>query len=537
MGEMRKAAAIRFFSVAMVALGAFLFAAPAALATSSDNVSGYAWAGALTGADNSSLAGWISMNCTNTATCGSGAGQVNYGVNLLETPGFNDRADLSGYAWSMTAGWICFGATCSGTTPEGGAAYAQYRANVSGKLDQFYGWAKILNMGTEGWISLNCDKDVGADDCGTSNFYVRLDNTTGNFTAGAATDHFGWGVDTNGNGAGWVDFSGVNTGWVHADLGTVTRPQGVFEPSNAGLAGTHLSTFDIGLSNFFGGVNQLLECEMLLPDGSRRVVNKTLSSARRGVGETLSYTLTNADATTGVQANKIWYLDLCRVASASLGAACVTDATCAPSGICDEGVSKCRQVLTTSSNRKPIYTHGNTWTGLNAAQDQYTAVKCNAGFTNSFFKNAAQCDYAGDASFALAMRRGIPVEGKCADGIDNDGNGQIDCADRYCKGISYQCQTLARASCTYGATGDGINDCTDVSYQSGDLCCTKQPKTVGSPTNSVVDGLECKYHDLNDGYFDCDCKSSTYGISTDCYAPGYVTGDLCCSTASQVERH
>lgn len=534
MGETFRAVIMRIFSVALVAFGAFLFAAPNALATSSDNVTGYAWAGALTGPDNAALTGYISMNCTNTATCGTGAGQVNYGVTMLETLGFNDRADLSGYAWSTTAGWICFGATCTGTTPEGGASYAQYRANFSGKQDQIYGWAKIVNMGNEGWISLNCDKDVGPDDCATSNFYVRLDNNTGNFTAGAANDHYGWGVDANGNGAGWVDFSGVNTGWVHADLGTVTRPQGVFEPSNPGLVGTHLTSFNVTFSNFFGGLGQLLECEILLPDGSRRVVNKTLATARRNQTETLAYTLTNSDS---IQTNKIWYLDVCRVASASLGAACVTDSACAPSGICDESVSKCRQVATSSTNRKPIYTHGNTWTGLNASQDQYTAVKCNAGFTNSFFKNAAQCDYTGDASFSLAMRRGIPIEGNCGDGIDNDGNGQIDCSDRYCKGISYLCQTLARTSCTYAATGDGVNDCTDMTYQSGDLCCTKQPKTAGSTVNSVVDGLECKYHDPNDGYFDCDCNAAKFGTYADCYSPGYATGDLCCSSANQVERH
>ncbi len=520
--------------MAVIAFGAFLFAAPPAFATTSDNVTGYAWSGSIVGADNSALGGWISMNCTNTGTCGSGIGQVDYGVNLLETPGFNDRADLSGYAWSMTAGWICFGATCSGVTPEGGASYAQYRANVGGKLDQFYGWAKIVNMGNEGWVSLNCAKDVGPSDCATSNFYVRLNNANGNFTAGAANDHFGWGVDSTGAGAGWVDFSGVNTGWVRADLGTVTRPQGIYEPQNAGLPGTHQSTFTVSLNNFFGSVNQMLECEMLLPDGSRRAVSKILSSARRGVTETLTYTLTNADA---VQADKIWYLDVCRVASAALGAACATDANCAPSGICDTSAGRCRQIATASNNRKPIYTHGNTWTGLNAAQDQYAAVKCNAGFTNSYFKNAAQCDYAGDASFSLAMRRGIPVEGNCADGIDNDGNGQTDCADRYCQGISYQCQTLARASCTYGLSGDGINDCTDPTYQSGDLCCTEQPKSSGGAVNSVVDGLECKYHDPNDGYFDCDCTVSKFGTYADCYAPGYKSGDLCCSSASQVERH
>src|SRR5688500_2719379 len=96
---------IRFFgSVAIVAAG-FLFA-PAAFAGSADNVTGWAWSGSV---------GWISMNCTNTATCGT----VNYGVTINDSTTCGDCGDLQGYAWSETLGWICFGTTCSGTAPDG----------------------------------------------------------------------------------------------------------------------------------------------------------------------------------------------------------------------------------------------------------------------------------------------------------------------------------------------------------------------------------------------------------------------------------
>jgi hypothetical protein len=113
------------------------------------------------------------------------------------------------------------------------------------------------------------------------------------------------------------------------------------------------------------------------------------------------------------------------------------------------------------------------------------------------------------------MRRGIPVEGDCGDNADNDGNGQIDCADRYCKGISYRCQELAHIACVWGQNGDGMNDCTDAAYVNGDLCCTRQ--------NFVVDGLECTYQSTLDGMYDCD-------------QAGVTAGDLCCTAESLVTK-
>lgn len=508
---------IRSIAAAAVAAASFAFG-PAALAGAADNVTGWAWSGSI---------GWVSMNCTNQASCAT----ADYGVTIVETPGFSDRGDLKGWAWSETVGWICFGLTCTGTTPEGGASYAQYRANHNGKQDQFFGWAKVESMGDDGWISLNCDKDVGADDCATSAYHVRLNNVTGAFTAGLATDHWGWGSVSTGVGVGWVDFSIVNTSWVLANLGTILRPQGVFEPEAVGLAGTRQFTFPITFVNFSGALNQRLECEVLLPDGSKRVIGKVLASVVRNGTTTLDYTIQSSDA---IQQNRIWYLTSCRIAGSAFGAACASDATCAPTGICDEGAGFCRQLIAESNRRRPIYTHGNEWTGLGAAQDQYLAIKCNAGFPDNYFKNAAQCDFTGDASFALAMRRGIPVEGDCGDFVDNDGNGQTDCADRYCKGIAYRCQVLPKTSCAWGMPGDGMNDCSDGGYVNGDLCCTRQPRASNPGQYHVVDGLECSYGDPSDGYFDCDCTSGQFGRNADCYSPGYQAGDLCCDPSSQV---
>ena len=536
-GRAIQALSFRLLATATAGAAGLSFA-PAAFAGAADNVTGWAWSGSL---------GWISMNCTNQASCAT----ADYGVRIDETPGFGDRGDLNGWAWSETLGWICFGITCAGTTPEGGAPYAQYRANFNGKQDQFWGWAQVLNMGTDGWIALNCDKAVGPDDCGPSPHYVVLNNVDGNFTQLAANDHWAWGNTNVGIGIGWVDFSTVNTSWTLARLGVILRPRGVYEPNTAisafvcatvadcsthapylqcdatagkcMLPGTHLPQFAIKFPTMSGALNQLLECEVRLPDSSQRILNKVFTTAvRNGVPATsLTYELQGSDA---VQQNAIWYINACRIAGSAFGAACANDAACGAGKICDESAGRCRDIIEESNKRRPIYTHGTAWTGLDAAQDQYLAIKCNAGFPNNYFKNAAKCDFTGDASFALAMRRGIPVEGNCGDLIDNDGNGQTDCADRYCKGISYVCQTLARTRCVWSNAGDGIIDCSDPAYQTGELCCTRLDVPASNPVRQhIVDGLECDHGDANDGYYDCD-------------DPGYPAGDLCCTVDDEVTK-
>lgn len=499
--------------------------AGAARAGTADNVTGWAWSGSI---------GWIAMNSESLAV----GYTPSFGVTLRTNTTNISYADLSGYAWSENVGWICFGATCTGTAPDGLAPYAQYRASWHAKADQVYGWAKVVAWGDEGWISLNCDHDAGASECGTSSYYLVVDTSlasAGTFTRGLEQS-FGWGATSESNGAGWINFSSASTSWVPSRLGRVLRPQGIFEPGNAGLIGTHLTSFDISFQSFWAGAGQRVECDVLRPDGSTLTVGKTLPGTLRGGTTSISYAMGAAE---NVQANKLWYVTACRIGDVAGATACVADAACAPTGFCDEGLGKCRALAASQVRKLPIYTHGNSWTGLQATEDQYAAVKCFAGFPNSYLKNAAQCDFTGDASFALMMRRGMPLEGNCADGIDNDGNGQTDCADRYCQGISYRCQTLTRTTCTWGQAGDSLGDCTDSGYASGDLCCDKQPLVQGAAQSHVVDGLECNYGDLNDGYFDCDCTNATkYNASPtdDCFTPGAQTGDLCCDTDSTVKK-
>lgn len=555
----------------------FLLAAPQAHAATTDNVTGWAWSSGL---------GWISMNCTNTT---NGCATSNFGVTMNEIPGGSAGADISGYAWSETLGWICFGMTCgAGPTPEGGSPYAQYRLSYNGKSDQMWGWAKIMNQGPNaGWISLNCDKDVGPDECAASNYYVSLNNATGTFNQGFGPNHYAWNQNPDGTGLGWIDFGAVTTAWTMANIGKVMRPEGIYEPLTTTAAGTHLSNFPVTFTNFSAAVGQLVECTILLGDPTQltppakppqKVMGKEMTSTVRNVTTTINYTIQStdilnrsggtsctqdADCQTGVHCiqgiclDPLWYIDSCRIAGSSLGAACVDDTTtpCGAGKICDEARGRCRNVVRSTMTRQPIYTHGNTWTGTTGVtQDQYLALRCYNSSPNEFFRNSGQCEFAGDATFSLVMRRGVPVETSCHDGIDNDGNGQMDCnggggmpPDRYCQGISYLCKTPPPLDCKYNSALDGIPDCNANDYEGGRLCCTQQPKAPGSQFNTVVDGLRCTYQDPKDGYFDCDCLSSANAdATTGCYAPYYkgtttvngvtVKGDLCCNSSSEVEQ-
>jgi len=510
-----------FFAVAIVAAVFVLFAPRSAQAGLADNVYGWIWSGTV---------GWISLNCTNTATCGT----VDYGVTLTDTPGFFGWADMTGWAWSETMGWLCFGTTCGGVTPEGGASYAQFRDDFGGKQDQLYGWAKIDALGDEGWISLNCENLAA---CALSNYHVALDVNTGVFDKGAFNDNWAWSMTDDVTGAGWVDFSYAETSWTISSLGIVLRPEGVYEPDNPGLIGTHLTTFRIGFDHLFAPKDALLECDISVPDGSAKKIGKVMVDVVRDDYDYLEYVMQDTDF---VDPNQLWFVEGCRIGSVLTSSPCVTDLNCAAQRFCDEAAGFCRLKLQEKIRKWPIFTHENDWSGLDTEEDQYKALRCNSGFSGNYFNNAAWCDFTGDASFSLVMRRGVPVEGDCHDGLDNDGNGQIDCADRYCQGISYRCQTLPRTDCVWGQTGDGIGDCSDPAYESGDLCCTRQPKSEVEPAiHRIVDGVECAQGDAKDGYFDCDCTGQAAfdaSPTDDCFAPGYQAGDLCCNDEDDVVK-
>jgi hypothetical protein len=154
-------------AVGAVFMGIFGYSANRAESSPLDNLSGYAWSDSI---------GWISMNCTDPATCGAS----NYGVTVAPA------GDISGYAWSDNIGWVSFNAADVAGCPS--APCAPRMDKGTGIVT---GWAKALIGGTpnaggwDGFISLS-----GA------NYGVTV--------AGCAWNGFAWGSMV----VGWVNFGG-----------------------------------------------------------------------------------------------------------------------------------------------------------------------------------------------------------------------------------------------------------------------------------------------------------------------------------------
>ena len=161
-------------AASLLILGAILYFSdgnPKVLrAGTGDNVSGWAW---------SSNIGWISFNCTNSASCS----ESNYGVRIDNATGL-----FSGYAWSPNVGWISFN-----QSELSGCPSAPCEARVSGGLSGAFpkeasGWAKVLS--TNNWMRLR----------GTG-YSVQLESS-GDFS--------GWSWESTD--IGWLSWSGSNYG-------------------------------------------------------------------------------------------------------------------------------------------------------------------------------------------------------------------------------------------------------------------------------------------------------------------------------------
>lgn len=214
-----------------------------ALAGLADNVSRWGWNG---------IYGWISFNQTDT---GAGA---DYGVHMVMAP-TAQQYNLTGYAWSENFGWLAFrrtgdcslnssircdetadctaasAGTCNLQNPPivydrfrfnclnsgacNGSNYCTSCVNAVGPAWPVYGWAKIVNLGPNGWVSLSsriCDADAngqseGAAGCPAAGVAVPQYQVT----VDASFNFHGWGwngVDSNGDGlyesgVGWVSFN------------------------------------------------------------------------------------------------------------------------------------------------------------------------------------------------------------------------------------------------------------------------------------------------------------------------------------------
>lgn len=112
-------------------------AAPHEVRVTDSGLTGYIWGDAL---------GWVSLNCSNTASCaGSSFGVAN-----------DAEGNLSGYAWGEITGWMSF--SCANPETDNCSMNDDARV-IIGSDGEFSGYAWTENFG---WVEFNCGAGSGS---------------------------------------------------------------------------------------------------------------------------------------------------------------------------------------------------------------------------------------------------------------------------------------------------------------------------------------------------------------------------------------
>ncbi|MFA6459018.1 MAG: hypothetical protein WCV79_01300 [Candidatus Paceibacterota bacterium] len=164
------------------------------------NVYGWAW---------SSNTGYINLNCSQVAPGASptptpsstGCSRSNYKVIVANTTG--DVADITGYAWSNSIGWLSFNEADISDCP------SATKAQLDFKTGEVTGWARFLTPkanpavagGWDGCMRLSGSNHTSPD-LTTDNGGVTMNPKTGVFRG------FAWAGDV----VGWVNFNANTPG-------------------------------------------------------------------------------------------------------------------------------------------------------------------------------------------------------------------------------------------------------------------------------------------------------------------------------------
>ena len=165
---------------------------------------------------------WIGVNSDDVppAQCPGGA-CGSFGVRVDPA-----TRQISGWAWAGSAGWVCFGNSCTAAmcandpgdpngatgTPAGAAPTASLDAG-SGVV-QARGWAKFCALKSKGWISLNC-QDIGSCASGGFAYKVVYDHAARVFRTGVVspplnTSSLAWNGYNDNTGVGYLSFEWAN---------------------------------------------------------------------------------------------------------------------------------------------------------------------------------------------------------------------------------------------------------------------------------------------------------------------------------------
>jgi Zn-dependent metalloprotease len=111
---------------------------------------------------------------------------------------------------------------------------------------------------------------------------------------------------------------------------------------------------------------------------------------------------------------------------------------------------------------------------------------------------------------SAANAGGPSTETSCTDGIDNDGDGAVDCADSDCVGNA-ACVPTTETNCS-----DGVDNDSDGAIDCADSDCVGKPVCLPATETSCTDGVD------NDGDGAIDCADSDCAGNAAC-APTWVT--------------
>ena len=207
-----------FFGVGMIAASMQLNTEKfsIALAAVGGNMGGWIWADPI---------GWSSVTSTQVSACAGPGSCGSYGLNLDSV-----TKEINGFAWNDSAGWICFGSSCASvgsacasvppTSDTGSAILKAWIDPITFPAPSnvaVHGWANICSLGSDGWVSLNCEEAPGSGGVGCpllSYKYHAIFSTSprvdGNQYFGAVTpppDSYGWNGNVGGTGYGYFDFA------------------------------------------------------------------------------------------------------------------------------------------------------------------------------------------------------------------------------------------------------------------------------------------------------------------------------------------
>jgi hypothetical protein len=193
---------------------------------------GFAWS-AYTEGSNIAGIGWISMNCSNTNTCGTS----NYKVELEQS------GNLTGYAWSSTVGWISFNP--AGPYPTGAGVLADDAQATDGSFTgnlNFGGWARVCAAAAN---PATCSGGTNPNAGGWDGWIALAGTAAGSYgitmtPAGAAngSTNYAWGGPVI---AGWIDFS-PGSGAAPVTYDTPTPPQVTFDcPDTSPTTGANIT--------------------------------------------------------------------------------------------------------------------------------------------------------------------------------------------------------------------------------------------------------------------------------------------------------